>query len=146
MFNLRGIHKIFQNNIFVSRTFQRIHWQLSLYKCRLYGLCANWQTFCCLCCWSGGGGGDCRYQEPWLPFWENVAKLLEGRTRINKLNVPLKVKVWKICNIEIFWQRQCKICMMIFCVLRILFTLRNHGYGFHNVCVIMGHIFQTCAE
>ena len=38
MFNLRGIHKIFQNNIFVSRTFQRIHWQLSLYKCRLYGL------------------------------------------------------------------------------------------------------------
>ena len=92
MFNLRGIHKIFQNNIFVSRTFSTnslatFFVQMSSIRslCKL----ANILLFMLLI----GGGGDCRYQEPWLPFWENVAKLLEGRTRINKLNVPLKVKV-----------------------------------------------------
>ena len=41
----------------------------------------------------GGGGGlsvsvfeIC--EEPWVPFWENIAKLLEERLKINKLNVP----------------------------------------------------------
>ena len=81
---------MFQNNIFVSQTFQRIHWQLSLYICLLYGLCANWQTFC----WGELSVSVFEIcEEPWVPFWENIAKLLEGRSRINKQNVPLEVKV-----------------------------------------------------
>ena len=33
-------------------------------------------------------------EEPWVPFWENIGKkLLGGRFRINKLNVPLEMKV-----------------------------------------------------
>ena len=31
-------------------------------------------------------------EKPWVPFWENIAKLLEGRFRIKKLNVPLEMK------------------------------------------------------
>ena len=70
----------------------------------------------------GGGGRGLSVsvfeicEEPWVTFWENIAKLLEGRFRINKLNVPLEMKGLKMCNIEIFWQRKCKICMMIFFV------------------------------
>ena len=55
------------------------------------------QTFCCLCCCLGGGELSVSVfelcEEPWVPFWENVAKLLERRFRINKLNVPLEMKV-----------------------------------------------------
>ena len=46
----------------------------------------------------GGGGGGLSVsifeicEEPWVPFWENIAKLLEGRFRINKLNVLLEMK------------------------------------------------------
>ena len=43
-----------------------------------------------------GGGGVSVFEiceEPWVQSWENIAKLLEGRFRINKLNVPLEMKV-----------------------------------------------------
>ena len=69
---------------------------------------------------AGGGGGELSVSvfemKPLVPFLENIAKLIEGRFRINKLNVPLEMKVLKMCNIEIFWQRKCKICMKIFLV------------------------------
>ena len=47
----------------------------------------------------GGRGGELSVsvfeicEEPWVPFWENIAKLLEGRFKINKLNVPIEMKV-----------------------------------------------------
>ena len=47
----------------------------------------------------GGGRGGLSvsffeiFEEPWVPFCENIAKLLEGRFKINKLNVSLEMKV-----------------------------------------------------
>ena len=44
----------------------------------------------------GGGGGVSVFEiceEPWVPSWGNIAKLLEGRFRINKLNFPFEMEV-----------------------------------------------------
>ena len=48
----------------------------------------------------------------------------------------------KICNIEILGKGYVKIVRLLFCALRMLFALRNYGYGFHHVCRITGHIFS----
>ena len=36
-----------------------------------------------------------------VPFLKNIAKLLEGRLSINKMNVKLEMKVWNMFDIEI---------------------------------------------
>ena len=46
----------------------------------------------------GGGGGGfvgiCEIcEEPWVPFRGKIANLIEGRFRINKLNVPFEMKI-----------------------------------------------------
>ena len=58
------------------------------------------------------------------------------------MNVLLEMKVWNVCNIVILGQRTFKICLLICCVLKKVFALRNYGYSFHHVCGIMGHIFS----
>ena len=34
-----------------------------------------------------------KHTELWVPFWENIAKSLEGEFSINKMNVQLEMKV-----------------------------------------------------
>ena len=43
--------------------------------------------------------------ESWVPFRQNIAKLLGGRSSIKKMNVQLEMKIGIICNIEILGQK-----------------------------------------